>query len=205
MAEALIVGFALILALCIAGVPLACSHYIYSKNRIFSKTKYSVMWIVIVALMLVFMLITGILFCIYNDQKYAYVYVGISFTCLAFCIGYLIYFLMMPKLTNKNKIGYDQILKVDYQPLIKDVLAKIGSLEQYKKQLSTKHAKYYQELLYAYESILNRAKNSQLSIVEKMADIVTFNDTFTHKWSTFTNYYQIYLSLSFCEILKKIS
>ena len=87
----------------------------------------------------------------------------------------------MPKLTNKNKISYEQMLKIDYDQKIKDLMAKIGDLEAYKNQLLNKHPKYYQELLSYYESILNRAKNSQISLVEKMADIVTFNDTFTHK------------------------
>ncbi len=127
------------------------------------------------------MLVAGTLFICYRTEKYALVYIGLSFASLAFCIAYLIFFLLVPKTTNKHKISYEQLLKVDYQPLIKDVLAKIGDLEQYKKQLSQKHSKYYQEMLQAYETILNRAKNSQLPLVEKMADIVTFNDTFTHK------------------------
>lgn len=205
MEIALIVGFSLILALSVVGMVLAYSTYIYSKNRIFSKTKYQVLWIIIAAFMSVFMLIAGILFAVNKDMNYRSAYLGLSFTCFVMSILYLVYFLILPRITNSNKISYEQMLKQDYDQKIKAILNKIGDLESYKNELLTKHPKYYKELLSYYEGILNRAKNSQISLVEKMADIVTFNDAFTHKWCTYTNYYQIYLTFKFCSILKNIS
>lgn len=209
MEIALVVGFSLLLALAICGSVLLYSHYIYSKNRVFSKTKYSVLWLVACGLLAIFMLVAGILFAINinSDEplQFATVYTGLSFTCFALCLFYLVALLLMPKLTNKNKITYDNILNVNYDAKIKQVLAKMGDIEQVKTNLSSKHRKYYQAMLSYYESILNRAKNSKLSKVEKMADIVTFNDAFTHKWCTFTNYYQLLLTFKFCQILKNIS
>ncbi|MBQ0045565.1 MAG: hypothetical protein KBS35_01600 [Mycoplasma sp.] len=209
MEIALIVGFSLLLALAIAASVLVYSHYIYSKNRVFSKTKYATTWIVICSVLAVFMLVTGIMFTLginYQDSlKYAAVYAGLSFACMSICLVYLVILLVMPKLTNKNKISYDNILSVDYDTKIKQLLDKIGDVDKAKAKLADKHLKYYQAMLSYYENILNRAKNSKLSKVEKLADIVTFNDAFTHKWSTVTNNYQLLLTYKFCQILQKIS
>lgn len=205
MEIALIVGFCLVLVLALAGGVLAFSNYIYSKNRIFSKTKYQVLWITIAGFMFIFMLIAGILFAVNKPTKYSCAYIGLSFTNFSISAIYLVYFLVLPKLTNGNKISYDKILNVDYDQKVKEILNKIGDLESHKNNLLTKHSKYYQEMLSFYESILNRAKNKEISLVEKMADIVTFNDAFTHKWCTKTNYYQTYLTFKFCNILKSFS
>lgn len=118
---------------------------------------------------------------------------------------YLIYFLFLPKLTNKNKIDYEKMLEIDYDQKIKNLLDKVGDINVCKDELSSKHQKYYHELLSHYQNILNRSKNMKISLAEKMADIVTFNDAFTHKWCASTNYYQMYLTYQFCAILKKIS
>ncbi|MCQ3908911.1 MAG: hypothetical protein MJ200_05305 [Mycoplasmoidaceae bacterium] len=131
--------------------------------------------------MFIFMLIAGILFAVNKPTKYSCAYIGLSFTNFAISAIYLVYFLVLPKLTNGNKISYDKILNVDYDQKVKEILNKIGDLESHKNNLLTKHSKYYQEMLSFYESILNRAKNKEISLVEKMADIVTFNDAFTHK------------------------
>lgn len=209
MEIALIVGFSLLLILALAASVLLYSHYIYSKNRVFSKTKYATTWIVICGILSVFMLITGIMFALNINSKeslaYANVYTALSFVCMTICLVYFVVLLLIPKLTNKNKIDYDKILSVDYDALIKQLMQKIGDVEQAKAKLSNKHLKYYQTMLSYYESILNRVKISKLSKIEKLADIVTFNDAFTHKWSTVTNYYQILLTFKFCQILQKIS
>lgn len=209
MEIALVVGFSLLLAVALVASVLLYSHYIYSKNRAFSKTKYSVMWIVISSLLGIFMLVAGILFAlnINSDEPltFAGVYSGLSFAIFALCIIYLCALLLMPKLTNKNKIEYTKILETNYDSLIKQTELKMGDVEALKNKLIAKHTKYYQAMLSYYEGILNRVKNPKISKVEKLADIVTFNDAFTNKWSTYANYYQLLLTFKFCEILKKIS
>ncbi|MCQ3907942.1 MAG: hypothetical protein MJ219_04500 [Mycoplasmoidaceae bacterium] len=130
-------------------------------------------------------LIAGIIFAIdlhsNNPLTYGAAYVGLSFTCFAIGLFYLIVFILIPKLTNKNKIAYEQILNVDYEQKINQLMKEIGDLEALKAKIAKTNRHYYHEMLSYYENILNRAKNSQISKVEKLADIVTFNDTFTHK------------------------
>ena len=64
------------------------------------------------------MMVTGILFAININSdgplQFAKVYTGLSFTCFSLCLIYLVALLLIPKLTNKNKITYDNILNVDY-------------------------------------------------------------------------------------------
>lgn len=210
MSIALLVGLILLLVLSIGASALIYSYYIYSRNRLFSKTKYSVLWLVFIGVMIIFLIIAGIFFCLdialwNNSMEYSPAFVGLDFTILALSIAYLVCLLIIPRLTNKNKVPYYQILKVDYSQKIKAIKEKIGDLDALKTNLSTKRKRYYTDMLSYYESILNRAKNLQISKVDKLADIITFNDAFTHKWCTFTNNYQILLTFQFCEILKKIS
>lgn len=209
MDVALLVGFILLVILSVAASSLIYSHYIYSKNRVFSKTKYSVLWIIFCAVLFIFMLIAGIFFSIdlnkWHTFRFDAAYVGLSFTIMVLSIAYMICFLLIPKLTNKNKISYDQMLNVDYASKVKALEAKIGSEQALKDYLNKKHNKYYQAMLSYYESILNRAKNLQISQTEKMADIVTFNDAFTHKWCSKTNDYQLLLTFRFCAIFQKNS
>lgn len=209
MEIALIVGFSLILAVEIAASFFIYSHYIYSKNRLFTKNKLSPLWITVCILLVVLLLIASIFFAVDMNAseplKYSKVYTILSFIGFGISAIYLVIFLIIPKLTNKNKIGYDKILTIDYGTKIAELKQKIGDVEVLKNRLATKQKHYYRDMLSYYENILNRAKNLQISKVEKLADIVTFNDTFTHKWCGFLNNYQILLTYQFCEILEKIS
>lgn len=209
MAIALLVGFSVLIALSLTASVLVYSHYIYSKNRVFSKTRYAILAIAVCAFMAAIFLVAGILFVLdyvgQEPMEYCLAFVVLSFVSLAISLVYLVIFLLIPRLTNKNKISYDMMLKVNYHEKVAQIEQQIGDIEVLKNKLSTKHTKYYHDMLTYYESILNRAKNSQISKVEKMADIVTFNDAFTHKWSTLTNNYQLLLTFKFCEIFENIS
>lgn len=206
MEIALLVGFSILLALAIAASSLVYSHYIYSKNRLFSKTRYQVLWIIILALVFCITLIGGILFIISKELiRFALACSILSFITSGVVAIYLVFVCLIPTLTNKNKIGYDNILKTDYQTKISELKAKIGDVEALKSKLLTKHNQYYTSMISYYENILKRLKDEKISLVEKQADIVTFNDAFTHKWCTFTNNYQLLLTYQFCDALVKFS
>ncbi len=205
---ALLVGLCLLTALGLGASALVYSSYIYYRNRVFSKTKVSVLWIVVCGFMVIFMTIGIVCFSLdantwHTCLEFDPAYIALSSVCLFLSIAYLVFFSLLPKLTNKNKIPYDQMMKVDYQTKIKQIQQRLGDLNKVKNDLLTHHKHYYQDMLFYYEKILNRLKDQKISLVEKMADIVTFNDTFTHYWCTKTNDYQLLLTYQFCEALKK--
>lgn len=207
---ALLVGFSILFTLELAASALIYSHYIYSRNRIFSKIKPSIMWIVICAVISAFLIATSIYFCIdltqwNNSLKFDVAFIVLSFLSLSLSIVYLIYFAIVSKIVNKNKIDYKDMLHIDYVSKVKELETQIGDVERLKTTIETKFPKYYHEMLNEYKTIVNRAKNSQIPIAEKMADIVVFNDTFTHKWCGFVNNYQKLLTFKFCEIFQKFS
>ncbi len=208
MEVALIIGLCILLGLSIGATPLVYSYYIYSKNRLFNKNKIDILWIVICSIFALILLAAGIFFIVdlkhwQSSLDYDPAFIGLSFTCFAFILSFLICFVVIPKLTNKNKISYENILKIDYQTKINQVLDKIGDVEKLKNHLATKNKKYYQSMLISYENILIRLKNEKISGVEKLADIVTFNETFAHKWSDKTNDYQLLLTYQFLALMQK--
>lgn len=210
MEIALVVGLSLLLGFGLLAGILLYSHYIYSKNRIFSPTKYSILWIVLSALMFALLLGAGICFILdiqqwHTTDAYDPAYIGLSFSCAGVSLIYFIFFLIVPKVTNKNKIAYNNILNIDYQTKLNDLMKKIGDIQTLKDEINKKRHKYYVQMLSYYESILIRLKDEKISIVDKQADIVTFNDAFTHKWSTHTNDLQLLLTYQFCDALVKIS
>lgn len=210
MKIALIVGFSLLLAIGLAAGYLIYAYFTYSKNRIFSKTKYSISWIVVLCCLICLLLTSGIMFTLdavgdYDPIEYSSVFLGLNWSCFILCVVYLIMLLIIPSKTNKNKIEYENILKIDYSIKIKLCLSKIDDVEKCKAKLSAKHNKYYVSMLSFYENILRRAKDTTIPMNEKLADIVTFNDAFTYRWSNKVNNYQQLLTYQFCEVLQKIS
>ncbi len=127
------------------------------------------------------MLIAGIIFCL--DKNINYVNVCVSLCFINFILGvcYVLYFSLLPKLVNKNKINYLNIANVDYEKKINDLMQKIGDLDQYKKKLIHNNPKYFNKMLKCYDAILKRLQDRNISITEKVADIVIFNDSFTYK------------------------
>ncbi len=210
MEIALIVGLSLLLGFSLMGGILLYSHYIYSKNRVFSPTKYSILSIVLSILMFSLIMGAGICFIFdiqqwHTSDAYDPAYIGLSFSCAGISLIYFIFFLIIPRATNKNKIAYNNILNIDYQTMLNNLMARIGDIQALKDEINKKHHKYYVQMLSYYESILIHLKDKKISIVDKQADIVTFNDAFTHKWSTHTNDLQLLLTYQFCDALVKIS
>ena len=157
---ALVVGFSILLVLTVAASGLLYSHYIYSRNRVFSKTKYSILFITLIAVLFVLTLLAGILFIWDTHEetpiRWATVNCGLSFTISGLSALYLIFVCLIPTLTNKNKIGYNNIKNVDYDAKIKQLEAKIGNVQELKDYLIKHNKNYYTSMLSYYESILKR-------------------------------------------------
>lgn len=209
MEIALVVGLSILLALSLGATALIYSYYIYSKNTIFTKNKPNVLWIVVCAIFSLILLGVGVFFIVdlvhwQATKQYDPIYIGLSFTCFVFFLSFLICFIFIPKITNKDKISYQDILKIDYQSKINQLLTKIGDIEALKSNIAKKHKNYYQRMLFSYENILKRLKNEKISTPEKLADIVTFNETFAHKWCGKTNDYQLFLTYQFLALMQKI-
>lgn len=208
MEIALIVGLSILLALSIGAIPLIYSYYIYSKNTIFTKIKPNKLWIIVCAIFAFILLGVGIFFIVDLNHwqatvQYDPIYIGLSFACFVFFLSFLISFILIPKNTNQSKISFENILKIDYPSKISQLLIKIEDVEKLKSSIAKKHKNYYQRMLFSYENILKRLKNEKISVPEKLADIVTFNETFAHKWCDKTNDYQLLLTYQFLALMQK--
>lgn len=201
---ALLVGLSILLGLVVAANALIYSYYIYHKHTLFTKAKVEIMWITICVIFAIVLIAAGVFFTVDLNNWQSSVeldpaFIGLSFACCAFFIYFIICLIVIPKKVNKNKIDYQNILNVDYQSRINA----LGDVEKCKKQLAQKHKKYYNNMLISYENILKKVKNEKISLPDKIADIVIFNDTFTHKWCGQTNDYQLLLTYQFLLLMQK--
>lgn len=205
MDGAIIAGFSILMVIAVACIPFMYSYYMYTKNRLFTKPKTSVVGVVISSILAAAVLAFGIFFATQINSgisKNCVAYLSLSFVLLAFSLGYLACFIIIPIINKKGKIAYDAIPDVDWTQKLKELEVKYGNIEAKKDELIAKHKKHYQSVLTYYQAILYSSKNKQIPIAEKIADIVTFNDAFTSKWSTKDNLLVCYLTYKYCEIIQ---
>ncbi len=202
-----IAGYVIFLAVMIVVAIFMYAYNTYTKNRLFSKTKLSVVAIIIFSLLIACFSIIGGYFAWHmttpDVEQADKLHVIFSFILAGLCIAYLISFIVITITNNKNKINYADLAKIDWQAKIDSLKAQIGDVEALKQQLATKHKKYYQQMLSYYETILNNARNKKIFTNQEIADIITFNDAFSHKWSRFLNSYQLLLTFQYCAIFAK--
>lgn len=202
-----IAGYVIFLAVMIVIAIFMYAYNTYTKNRIFSKTKLSIVAIIIFSLLIACFSIIGGYFAWHltttESEASDKLHVIFSFILVGLCIGYLVSFIVITIINNKNKINYSEIPKIDWQAKIEALKSQIGNVESLKNLLKTKHKKYYQQMLSYYETILNNAKNKKIFTNQEIADIITFNDAFSHKWSRFLNSYQLLLTYQYCAIFAK--
>lgn len=202
-----IAGYVIFLAVMIVVAIFMYAYNTYTKNRLFSKTKLSVVAIIIFSLLIACFSIIGGYFAWHittpDTEQADKLHVIFSFILAGFCIAYLISFIVITITNNKNKINYADLAKIDWQAKIDSLKAEIGDVEALKQRLATKHKKYYQQMLSYYETILNNARNKKIFTNQEIADIITFNDAFSHKWSRFLNSYQLLLTFQYCAIFAK--
>lgn len=201
----LIVGFCIILAFALGCVPFMYSYYIYNKNRIFGKTKYSTFGITISGVMIAISLVAGLLLIAARNKMdfSATPFIALSFVLMAIAIAYLVLFIVIVKITNKDKIALANIHKPNYSQLLKQTKQQIVDVEQFKKMLMEKNPKQFSLMLNYYKTALTHMNNKQLSEADKLAYIVTFNDAFSNKWSSKKNLYVAYLTYEFLDLFEK--
>lgn len=202
-----IVGYCLFLVIYLTVGVFMYSYNTYTKNRLFSKAKYSALIIVIFSLLtLCFSGFGGFFIWDYLNEKQAQgglIHIICCFILVGWSLAYLIGFILIVLLNNKNKIDYNQIKSIDWNKKIEDLQKEIGDFEVLKTKLLKTSKKYYQQMLSYYQVILNNIKNDSVPYSSKIADIVTFNDGFSHKWSTKLNAYQLLLTYQYCQLFSK--
>lgn len=202
-----IIGYCLFLAVMLTVSIFMYAYGTYCKNRLFTKSKPQVLFIVIFALLALCFAGVGAFFIWHyqsaESESTDLLHIIFCFILVSFCLVYILCFVLITKLGNKNKIKYDQIAKIDWTAKAKALESEIGDLESFKSRLSRKHKKYYRQMLTYYKAILNNAKNDKIPLSHKIADIITFNDSFTHKWSSKINRFQLLLTYQYCQIFSK--
>jgi len=202
---ALLVGLCILLAIAIAGIAFVYSYYIYSKNRLFSKIQFPVIPVTITSVLFVCLLIFVILVGINFSSKanpYFGAYLALGILLLVATADYIIAFILTYFYSNENKIDYMDIPNIDWKAKEAE-LSKKYDIEAVKAKLSAKNPKYYTSMLEYYKTIVSRMGQKNLPISETIADIVTFNDAFTHKWCGFLNVYQLQLTYKFLMVFQK--
>lgn len=202
-----IVGYCLFLAIYLMVAVFMYSFNTYTKNRLFSKAKYSALIIVIFSLLILcFSGFGGFFIWDYTHDKAALGgqwHIMCCFILLAWSTAYLIGFILIVNINNKHKLDYNQIRITDWDQKIKQLKQQIGNFEPIKEKLIKRYKKYYQHMLAYYQVILNNIKDKNIPYASKVADIVTFNDGFSHKWSTKLNAYQLLLTYQYCQLFSK--
>lgn len=202
----IIAASVLMAAMVVIGVFLY-SYGVYVKNRLFTKPKLSIIILVIVGLIIAGLLFIGIYLAVkagsvkQKSQDYATESALILVDAILMIINYACY-IVVTLVSKNNKIDYTSIPNVDWEAKISELKLKVD-VEQLKSFGATSEKSYYQDMLNSYKEILNKAKDPEYSDAEKMADIVMFNENFTHKWSTKNNNLQLLLTYEFCKIFKK--
>jgi len=151
--------------------------------------------------LLIFVILVGLNFHSKPNPYFAS-YLGIGITLLVLSTAYIVAFSLMYVFNNKNKIDYLDIPNIDWKTKEAE-LSKKYDIEAIKAKLSAKNPKYYTSMLEYYKTIVFRMGQKNLPISETIADIVTFNDAFTHKWCGKLNVYQLQLTYKFLMVFEK--
>lgn len=202
-----ILGYVIFLIVMAAIAVFLYVYKTYTKNRLFTKPKMPILPIIILCLLLVCFCLIGSYFAwnMNSDDpaKGAKLHVIFSFILMGLCLLYLTAIIVITINNRKNKIDYSNIGKINWNQKINELKSQNNNLEDLKQKLSIKHKKYYYQMLSYYETILNNAKNSKISRADQIADIVTFNDAFSHKWSRKLNNFQLLLTYQYCALFQK--
>lgn len=202
-----IVGYCLFLAVMLVVSMFMYAYGTYCKNRLFTKSRPQILFIVILGLLALCFIGVGSFFIWHyksaQSEQADLLHIIFCFILVTLCLIYILCFILIAKLTNKNKIKYDQIAKIDWASKARALEKQIDDIEAFKAKLASKHKKYYRQMLTYYKAILNNAKSDKIPLSHKVADIITFNDSFTHKWSSKINYFQLLLTYQYCQIFSK--
>jgi len=183
------------------------SYATYVTNRLFTKTKLSIVILVIVGLIIAGLLFVGIYLATrvnkepLKAKQYAVLATLMLVDTFLMLANYLAY-IFVTVFSNNNKIDYKSIPTINWTQKIEEMKAKVD-VEALKAAASTSKKKYHLDMLNAYVAILTKAKDPTVTDADKMADIVVFNENFTHKWSTKNNNLQLLLTYEFCKIFNK--
>lgn len=199
-----IAGYVIFYAVIVTVAVFMYAYNTYTKNRLFSKAKISALVVVIFSLLAACFAAVGGYFIWHmtspDAEQTDVLHIVLCFILVGFCLAYLVAFIVITINNNKNKIDYKNISQIDWKAKIQELEKEIGDVEKLRLTLANKHKKYYQQMLTYYETILTNAKKPDVTAANKIADLITFNDAFSHKWSKKLNRYQLLLTYRFCEI-----
>lgn len=202
-----IAGYVIFLLVMVVVAIFLYAYKTYSSNRVFTKPKMPIIALIILGLLIVCFSLIGGYFAwnLTSEQPVegAMLHVAFSFVLVGLCLIYLIAFITITKVTSKNKIDYLSINKINWKQKLINLQNEVKDMEKLKQVLATKHKKYYYQMLSYYETILNNAKNKGIKKEDQVADIVTFNDAFSYKWSKKLNAFLLLLTYQYCALFQK--
>jgi len=201
-----IVATSLLMFCTLVVVAFLYSYHIYTKNRLFTKPKLSLIVLIISSILIVVLIAAAIVVIVkgatsVGAEKQKYTTIGILLLVSSLMmLGDLIAYIIITKNNAKGKIDYTQVASINWNAKIDELKASVD-IEQLKAKLNKR--KYYQRMLNDYKEILILAKDSQKPDSDKLADIVVFNENYTHKWSKTNNNLQLLLTYEFLKIFNK--
>jgi len=201
-----IVATSLLMFCTLVVVAFLYSYHIYTKNRLFTKPKLSLVVVIVTSILIAVLIGAAIAVIVRGTTAIAtdkpkYTTIGILLLVSSLMmLGDLIGYVIITKKNAKGKIDYTQVASINWNAKINELKASVD-VEQLKAKLNKR--KYYQRMLNDYKEILLLAKDSKKPDSDKLADIVVFNENYTHKWSKTNNNLQLLLTYEFLKIFNK--
>ena len=191
------IAYVFVLLVYVLAIAYFYSYYFYAKHRIFTKVKYSFMAILLGSTILVCFLGMGIYVSIdyaithYASQSDNLISMIFCWIIVVFSSLHIIYYCLLPKLVNKNKIDYKDFKTTNFILKAEQLQTKIGDFNFLGDLLQKKHKKYFTSLIKEKDRINQLLEQETFDYVDLLAGIITFNEQFTTRWSERYNNYQL--------------